>query len=668
MSNRLANETSPYLRQHAENPVDWYPWGDEAFRKARAEDKPVFLSVGYSACHWCHVMAHESFEDPQLAAILNEDFVSIKVDREERPDLDQIYMTAVQAMTGQGGWPMSVFLTPTGEPFYGGTYFPPTPRGGMPSFTELLHAVIEAWQNRRDQLLASGQQVVALIAQQQGAEQKAGEEPLKPEILDVAVQELGHDFDQRHAGWGSGPKFPQAMVLEFLLRHNLRTGEPHPLQMVTETLEAMARGGIYDQVGGGFHRYSVDGRWLVPHFEKMLYDNAQLARVYLHAWQVTENTLFRAVCEETLDYVLREMADPAGGFHSALDADSEGEEGKFYLWTASEVRNVLGNEAATFMEAYGVTEHGNFEGKTILTFSGTVEEREALAQARRKLLEVRNRRVHPGRDEKVLTSWNGLMLAAFAEAGRVLGRKDYLAAAEGNAEFMLRALRTPQGRLLHSWREGVARVNGYLSDHTHLIEGLLELYRSDFDPRWYVAAKGLAEVVLAHFSAPDGFFYDTSDDHEALVVRPREVQDNAVPSGNGMAATVLQQLAGLAVQTRYMEPVQQSLGQTEALLARHPLAFGQWLIALEHALSNPRDIAIVGEPEAEDTRALLEVCATGYHPDRTIALGKPGAGADRVELLEGREPIDGRATAYVCVDYTCLPPITEIAELKTLLD
>ncbi len=665
MSNQLANESSPYLRQHAENPVDWYPWGEEAFRKARAEDKPVFLSIGYSACHWCHVMAHESFEDPQLASILNEGFVSIKVDREERPDLDQIYMTAVQAMTGQGGWPMSVFLTPDGEPFYGGTYFPPIPRGGMPSFTELLRAVAEAWQSRRDQLLASGQQFVDLIAQQQGTEQEAHEESLKPESPEAAVRELRRSYDQQHAGWGGGPKFPQAMVLEFLLRHHYRVREPLALQMVTETLEAMARGGIYDQVGGGFHRYSVDGRWLVPHFEKMLYDNAQLARVYLHGWQVTGSTLFRAVCEETLDFVLRVMTDPAGGFYSALDADSEGEEGKYYLWTAGEIRDVLGDEAPAFMEAYGVTEDGNFEGKNILNFSGTAEERESLAQARRKLLEARERRVHPGKDDKVLTSWNGLMLAAFAEAGRVLGRKDYLVVAKGNAEFLLRALRTPEGRLLHSWREGAAKVNGYLSDHTHLIEGLVELYQADFDPRWYIAAKKLTDVVLGHFGAPSGF-YDTSDDHESLVVRPREVQDNAVPSGNGMAATVLLRLAGLAVQSRYMESAQKSLAQMESLLARYPLALGQWLIALEHILSNPREIAIVGDPEAGDTRALLEACTAGYHPERTIALGKPDE-TGVVELLEGRRTIDGRTTAYVCVNYTCLSPVTEASELEILL-
>ena len=666
MPNRLANETSPYLRQHAENPVDWYPWGDEAFRKARVADKPVFLSIGYSACHWCHVMAHESFEDPRVADILNTNFVSIKVDREERPDLDQIYMTAVQAMTGQGGWPMSMFLTPDGEPFYGGTYFPPTPRGGMPSFTELLQAVTDAWHGRRDQLVASGQQIVSVIAEQQGAAKEEGEELLKPAILESAVQGLRRSYDQQHAGWGSGPKFPQAMALEFLLRYHHRTGEPHAIQMVTQTLETMARGGIYDQIGGGFHRYSVDGRWLVPHFEKMLYDNALLARVYLHGWQVTGNRLFRAVAEETLDFVLREMADQAGGFYSTLDADSEGEEGKFYVWTAGEVRNILGEEAEPFAQAYGVTDGGNFEGKSILTFSGTVEERQALAPARRRLFKARDRRVHPGRDEKVLTSWNGLMLAAFAEAGRVLDRQDYQAAAERNAGFLLRDLRTPERRLFHSWREGVARVNGYLADYTHLMEGLLELYQAGFTARWYLAAKELADVMIGHFSAPAGF-YDTSDDHEALIVRPKELQDNAVPSGNAVAATVLPPLAGLAVQPRYMELAQRSLGQVEPLLAQHPLAFGQWLIALEHAISQPHEIAIVGEPGAADTRALLGACAAGYHPGRIIALGEPGATALGVELLEGRGPIDGHAAAYVCVGYTCLPPVTDASELEALL-
>lgn len=666
MPNRLAKETSPYLRQHAGNPVDWYPWGDEAFQKAKAEDKPIFLSIGYSACHWCHVMAHESFEDPEVAATLNHNFVSIKVDREERPDLDQIYMAAVQALTGQGGWPMSMFLTPGGEPFYGGTYFPPTPRGGMPSFPELLRAVTEAWHSRRDQLLASGRQVVSAIAQQQSVEVAEGEEPLKPEILGAAVQELWRSYDEQHAGWGGGPKFPQAMMLEFLLRFHHRTGDLRALQMVTETLEAMARGGIYDQVGGGFHRYSVDGGWLVPHFEKMLYDNALLARVYLHAWQVTGNLLFRDISEEILDFVMRGMAGPAGGFYSALDADSEGEEGKFYLWTAGEIRSVLGSEATTFMEAQGVTEAGNFEGKSILTFSGTAAEREALAPARRKLRALRDLRAKPARDEKVLTAWNGLALAALAEAGRVLDRKDYLEAAESNAGFLLDSLRTPDGRLLHSWREGNARVNGYLADHTHLIEGLLELYQSDFDPRWYVAAKGLADMMVAHFNGPAGF-YDTSDDHESLIVRPRDSQDNAVPSGNGMAATVLQRLAALAVQPRYAEAAQESLGRIEPMLAGYPLGFGQWLIALEQAVAHPHEIAIVGEPGAADTNALLRVCTAGYHPGRTVALGRPGTEAPDVELLEGRPPVKGRAAAYVCVGYTCLPPVTEASELEALL-
>jgi uncharacterized protein len=665
MTNRLASETSPYLRQHAENPVDWYPWGNEALKKAKAEDKPIFLSIGYSACHWCHVMAHESFEDPRIADILSKDFVSIKVDREERPDLDEIYMTAVQAMTGQGGWPMSMFLTPDGQPFYGGTYFPPASRGGMPSFIEVLRAVADAWRNRRTELEASSQQIVSIIAQQQSAIDKA-EEPLRPETLLEAVNGIWNGYDKQRGGWGGGPKFPQPMGLEFLLSYHHRTGDAHALQMVTQTLEAMARGGIYDQIGGGFHRYSVDGRWLVPHFEKMLYDNALLARVYLHAWQVTGNSMFRAVAEETLDFVLREMTDQAGGFYSTLDADSEGKEGKFYVWTAGEVRTVLSEEAAAFVAAYGVTDGGNFEGRNILTFSGTVEERRALAAARRRLFEVRDRRLHPGRDEKMLTSWNGLTLAAFAEAGRVLNREDYLVAAERNAAFLLDYLRTPEGRLRHSWKEGSARVNGYLADHSHLIEGLLELYHSSFAPRWYLAAKDLAEVMIHHFGAPSGF-YDTSDDHETLIVRPRDLQDNAVPSGGGMTATVLLRLAGLAAQPRYMELAQKSIGQVESLLAQHPLAFGQWLIALEHALSHPREIAIVGEPGAADTRALLRVCTDGYHPSRTIALGNSGEASPLVELLEGRTPVDGHAAAYVCVDYTCLPPVTEVSDLEALL-
>jgi uncharacterized protein YyaL (SSP411 family) len=666
MSNRLVNETSPYLLQHADNPVDWFPWGEQALQKAKAGDKPIFLSIGYSACHWCHVMAHESFEDERVAAILNEHFVSVKVDREERPDLDRIYMSAVQALTGSGGWPMSVFLTPDGRPFYGGTYFPPVPRYGMPSFTQVLLAVADAWRNRRQELVQGGEQLVAAIERQTSIADNLKPETLTPETLHTAVESLWGRFDSVHGGWGAAPKFPQPMALEFLLRYHHGTGDRRALQMVTQTLDAMARGGMYDQLGGGFHRYSVDDHWLVPHFEKMLYDNAQLARVYLHAWQVTGEPFYRTIAEETLDYVVREMTFPEGGFYSTQDADSEGEEAKFFVWTPDEVRSVLRDQADPFLSAYDVTERGNFEGKNILELVGSVEERQALAGVRRKLFEVRAERVHPGRDEKVLTSWNGLMLAAFAEAARALDRDDYRQVAERNADFLLSELRQENGRLLRTWKAGEAKVNGYLEDYTHLIEGLLELYQTTFDPRWYQAAHELTEAMIEHFRAPVGFF-DTSDDHEALIVRPRELQDNAVPSGNGMAALVLLRLAGLAVEPRYLELARGALGPMQEMLARYPLGFAQWLIALGYALAHPREVSIVGDVEAADTRALLDACATGYRPHQIIALGEPGVEPATVPVLEGRGQIDGRATAYVCLDSVCQRPVTEPEALRAQL-
>jgi uncharacterized protein len=669
MSNRLANETSPYLLQHADNPVDWYPWSEEALQKAKAEDKPIFLSIGYSACHWCHVMAHESFEDDDTAAVLNAHFVNIKVDREERPDLDRIYMSAVQALTGRGGWPMSVFLTPDGQPFYGGTYFPPTPRYRLPSFTDVLVAVNDAWQNRRQELLDSSHQLVSAIEQQMAITTNGQPETLKPETLDEAYRHVQRGFDSTHGGWGDAPKFPQPMTLEFLLRYHHTTGDQQALQMVTQTLDAMARGGVYDQLGGGFHRYSVDNHWTAPHFEKMLYDNAQLARVYLHAWQVTGEPFYHAIVEETLDYVAREMLDPDGGFYSTQDADSAGEEGRFFVWTPDEIRNVLGDKADRFIEAYGVSDNGNFEGRNILELKGSLEEREALAEARRRLFEARQQRAHPGRDDKVLTSWNGLMLAAFAEAARVLGRDDYrqnrgyLAVARRNAGFLLGEMRSPDGRLCHTWKAGVARINGYLEDYTHLAEGLIELYQTTFDPRWYLAAKELADMMIEHFSAPDGGFYDTSDDHETLITRPREPQDNATPSGNSMAALVLQRLAGLAAEPRYARLARRNLSTMQPLLAQYPLGFAQGLVALSYALAHPREIAIVGDTTSPDTRALLDA-STGYHPHQIVAAGLE----DTVPLLQGRKQIKGRATAYVCIDHTCGPPVTEPEALKTLLE
>jgi uncharacterized protein YyaL (SSP411 family) len=684
MANHLANETSPYLLQHAGNAVDWYPWGEDALQRAQEEDKPIFLSIGYSACHWCHVMAHESFEDAGTAAMLNEHFVNVKVDREERPDLDQIYMSAVQAMTGSGGWPMSVFLTPEGIPFYGGTYFPPRPRYGMPSFTQVLEAIVDAWQNRRGELVSGGQRLVEAIERQSQVEPSTKHGELSRETLYSAFQVLQQRFDRTHGGWDGAPKFPQPMALEFLLRYHHSSGNEDALGMVTQTLEAMARGGMYDQLGGGFHRYSVDDRWLVPHFERMLYDNAQLARVYLHAWQVTGNEFFRTITEEILDYVVREMTDPAGGFYSTQDADSEGEEGKFFVWTPDEIREILGNDADEFMAAYGVTPGGNFEGKNILEFVGDMNQRATLTEARRKLFEAREKRVHPGRDDKVLTSWNALMLAAFAEAARALDRDDgsrvlaasYRDVAQRNAEFLLAELRQDNGRLLRTWKAcpekgegaGEAKLNGYLEDYSYLIEGLLELYQTTFEPRWFVAAQELAETMITHYRAIDGVFYHTSDDHETLITRPRDLQDNATPSGNAMAVTTLLKLAGFTNDLRYVDIAHQALAQMQSMMAQYPLGFGQWLQALSYALSKPREIAIVGAPDGDDTLALLAVARQGFRPFQVVALGVPGLDETTVPLMRDRGLVGEQAAAYVCRSFACQAPVVHPSKLQSSLE
>lgn len=663
--NHLAGEQSPYLLQHADNPVDWYPWGEESHAKARAEDKPIFLSIGYAACHWCHVMAHESFEDEETARLLNEHFVNIKVDREERPDIDRIYMAAVQALTSSGGWPLSVFLTPDLEPFFGGTYYPPTRRHGLPAFREVLLAVQAAWRDRRDQVTASSAQIAQAIAMNDVSQMLvSADDLLDPYTLELATLKLGGDFDKVYGGWGRAPKFPQPMALEFLLRRYATRPDAQALEMITRTLDALARGGIYDQVGGGFHRYSVDERWLTPHFEKMLYDNAQLALVYLHAWQVTGTELYRAVVEETLDYIKREMTDLDGGFYASQDADSEGQEGKFYLWSADEIRAALGTRAAAFMAAYGITEEGNFEGQNILHLTTAWEERLALAQERAALRRVRTARRAPARDDKVLAAWNGLMLAAAAEAGVALGRADYLDMAVRNADFLLRELRTAQGRLLRSWRHGRAKGNAFLEDYTHLIYGLLALYRADFSPRWLAAARELAEQVIAHFRAELGF-YDTSDDHEELLVRPREFQDNATPSGNAMAAYVLLQLAHLADEPQLADLARGSLRAIQPLLVDHPLAFVQWLVALDYAVAPIEELTLVGALDSPDTHELLAIAHRGYAPHRILCAGLPDAPG--VPLLAGRERIGGRATAYVCRNAACLAPVTNAPSLVALL-
>ncbi len=672
MTNRLAQEASPYLRQHAENPVDWYPWGEEALRAAREAYKPILLSIGYAACHWCHVMAHESFEDPETADLMNRHFINIKVDREERPDLDSIYMSAVVALTGQGGWPMTVALTPDGRPFFGGTYYPPTPRHGLPAFRQVLLALAEAWQERRGDVEGSAGEIADHLRQTALAETLGSGGALNDDLIDQALNGLLRSFDSRLGGFGRAPKFPPSMTLEFLLRVYAGRGDSMSLHMAERTLEAMAHGGLYDQLGGGFARYSTDERWLVPHFEKMLYDNALLARVYLHAWQVAGKPLYRRVVEETLDFVRREMRHERGGFYSSYDADSEGEEGKFYVWTADEIRAALGDEAARFMAAYGVSEGGNWEGHNILHVAEDLTglgDLSGLKEARLKLFNIRARRVPPGLDDKVLTAWNGLMLAAFAEAGRVLDRPDYTATAVANAEFLYATMRRDDGRLLRSWQAaaGDARYNAYLEDYAFLADGLLALYETTFDPRWFAWARELADLMLAHFSDPAGGFFDTSDDHEALLHRPKDVQDNATPSGNGMAAHVLLRLGLFTGEGRYWDTAERMVAGLYEPMARYPGAFAHWLGAAAFILSQPLEVAVAGDPAAADTRALLDVAQRAYRPNLVIAAGE-GKAVEVVPLLAGRERLDGRAAAYVCRRFVCRRPVAEPAALTAQLD
>jgi uncharacterized protein YyaL (SSP411 family) len=682
MANRLAGESSPYLRQHANNPVDWYPWGDEAFQRAREEDRPILLSIGYSACHWCHVMEHESFEDEATAQLMNERFVNIKVDREERPDVDSLYMTAVQALTGRGGWPMTVFLTPQGAPFYGGTYFPPVARHGLPAFQDVLLAIDEAYRERREDVGRSAAQLVEAL--EQSTRLRAPVRELPTTLLDEAYRGMEGTFDLRHGGFGAAPKFPQPMALEFMLRHHLRTGQRDSLDMVHQTLREMARGGMYDQVGGGFHRYSVDAQWLVPHFEKMLYDNALLAQLYLRAHQVTGDDEFRRVAEEVLRWVTREMTSPQGAFYSAQDADSEGEEGRFYVWTPAQIEEVLGpQDGALFCSHYGVTEDGNFEGSSILhvrrdvtasaAAAGIPAERlEAiLATGRDALYQARALRVPPGLDDKVLTSWNAMMLQAFAVAAQVTGRDEYVNTAVRNAEFLLRELQ-PAGRLQRTWRDGRAKIDAFLEDHALLADSLLSLYETTFDPRWIREARRLADTLIDEFWEPqEGFFYDGRRKGEALVVRPRSVDDNATPSGNSAATGLLLRLAALTGESRYRDIASRVLQSMAGLLRRAPLGFGRLLAALDFHLAAPREVAIAGDPAAADTRALLSVYRERFRPNSILAVtpaDPPADLAELVPLLEGRVPVDGRAAAYVCERFTCQRPVTEPDALRSALE
>jgi uncharacterized protein len=651
MANRLAHETSPYLLQHKDNPVDWYPWGDEALARAGAEDRPILLSIGYSACHWCHVMERESFEDPETAELMNALFVCIKLDREERPDLDAIYMEACQAMTGSGGWPLNVFLTPEQVPFYAGTYFPPVQRMGMPSWRQVLEAVAHGWQEKKDEIRAGGERVAERL--RGGALLRPSAEPLDASVLASAVQALRAQFDAANGGFGGAPKFPPASALEFLLRR----GET---AMTSQTLRAMASGGMYDQVGGGFARYSVDAHWLVPHFEKMLYDNALLARAYLHGWQVTGDELFLTVCTETLDWALREMRGPEGGFFSALDADSEGVEGRFYVWSVSELREALADEpdADEAIAWFGATDRGNFEGRNMPVRGPGTPER--LPEWRRTLYEVRSKRVWPGLDDKRLTSWNALMVSALAEAGAVLEREDYLTAASTTTDFLLRDLRDDAGRLLRSWKDGQAKLNAYLEDHAYLLEALLTLYEASFEPRWYGEARALADTLTERFAdAERGGFFETSSDHEQLVARRKDLEDHPIPSGNASAAYGLLRLAALSGEHGYEERAVSVLRLLHELAAKHPQAFGHLLQALDFHLSPVKEVALVG-PEL---RPLERVVRQAFRPHLVLA----GGPADGVPLLEHREPVDGRAAAYVCEHFACRAPVTEPEELERLL-
>ncbi len=680
MANRLAEETSPYLLQHKDNPVDWFPWGEEALEKAETEDKPILLSVGYSACHWCHVMERESFEDEQTARMMNEHYVSIKVDREERPDIDSIYMSAVQALTRHGGWPMTVFLTPDGAPFYGGTYFPPVPSRGMPSFQQVLLSLADAYENRRDEVLQSAEGVRDYL--QAATSTAIPKSTLGPELLDAAAESLKSQLDHTFGGFGGAPKFPQPMNLEVLLRHHHRNGDETALEGVELTLQKMATGGIYDHLGGGFARYSVDERWLVPHFEKMLYDNALLVQLYLETYQATGEDFYKRIAEETLDYVVRDMTSPEGGFYSAEDADSEGVEGKFYVWTPDEIKKILEPEEAELaMRYWGVTEAGNFEGKNILNvpqspkivaaaFSLSPDELgKRIGQARSKLFEVREGRVRPGRDDKVLAAWNGMMLRSFAFAARVLGREDYRMVAEKNAAFLLEKLRH-DGRLRRSYKDGRARFNGYLEDYAMVSDGLVALYEATFDTRWLSAADALCDAMFELFwDAQSGTFYDTPADHEKLVTRPRDIYDNATPSGTSVAVDVLLKLALLLDRNDYHQRAEAVLENLSGGMEKLPGAFGRLLSALDFHLSQPREVVLVGEPEATDTRKLLETVYARYLPNKVVA----GRAEDDEEsvglvpLLADRPTRGGHATAYVCEGYACQSPTTEPEELAAQL-
>jgi uncharacterized protein YyaL (SSP411 family) len=673
--NALAQETSPYLRQHAENPVDWLPWGALALTRARERDVPLLVSIGYSACHWCHVMERECFEDPRVAALMNEEFVCVKVDREERPDIDALYMEAVQGMTGHGGWPLNVFLTPEQLPFYGGTYFPPVSRQGMPAWTEVLQAVAEIWRERSGEIRKEGERLRERLVG--GAHLRPSTQPLQASALDAAVSALRASFDARRGGFGGAPKFPQTPVLEFLL------GQPAGREMALETLRAMAAGGIHDQVGGGFHRYAVDATWTVPHFEKMLYDNALLARAYLHGYLLTGEPLLREVCERTLDWALREMRAPEGGFYSALDADSEGGEGSFYVWPLAELQAALGADADAAVAWFGATSKGNFAGESggerglnVLEARGPQPPPEQRERIRAGLLEARARRPRPGLDDKRLTSWNALMIAALADAGAALGGErgqEYLAAAADCAEFVLRELHVAspsgdplQGRLLRTYSHGRATLEGYLEDNAFLLEALLELYEATFEERWFARARTLADDLIARFADPErGGFFSTASDHEVLIARRKDLEDAPIPAGGSSAALGLLRLAALTGELDYEQQAIGVLRLLHEIAARHPVAFGHLLRAIDFYVSPTREVAIVGP--ADPARHDLERVVRAHPRSRLVLAGGTPGTPTEVPLMEGRTTVDDLPAAYVCERFACRRPVTASADLAAAL-
>ena len=693
MPNRLGHENSPYLLQHAENPVDWFPWGDEAIEIAKNEDKPIFLSIGYAACHWCHVMAHESFEDLETASIMNQYFINIKVDREERPDLDNIYMNAVVALTGRGGWPMSVFLTPEGQPFFGGTYFPPVRRYNMSSFKEVLLNVARIWREDRSQLLRSSAQLTEYLKTSGMSNEESQE--FNEVLLDDSAMRLSQSYDWEYGGWGKAPKFPQPMVIEFLLRRASR-GDRQALDLSIHALNSMAKGGMYDVIGGGFARYSTDDNWLVPHFEKMLYDNAQLSRIYLHAFLITGDEKYRKVCENTLDFIIRELRDysherPSGGFFSSLDADSEGVEGKYYVWSSKELQHEINSANLEdeysenidwfeiFRDAYDITEKGNFEGEIILqqiTDDETLSKKynlpvhiiqNRLSLLHSHLLKVREQRIRPGLDDKILVSWNALALISFSEAARYLNRLDYLEVAIDNAEFLLSEL-LHRNHLLRSWRNGSARHNAYLEDYGGLILGLLSLYQSNPDVRWFNTAFQLGKELIIHFRDPDNGFFDTRDDQDTLIIRPKNLQDNATPSGNALAAMALLQLSAYNSVGEWRDLAEKILRSVVGSVVKYPLGYAKWLCAIDFAVFSNKEIAVLGSHNHPRTKELVDVLWSNYRPDYIAAISSFPPPPDSPSLLSDRTLLNDKPTAYVCRNFICNRPLNSPKELAQQLD